>query len=265
MALSKAAQKKIESTNGLDLIWESRILYAEILYCFRECHDVCIKSGLFTKDVILQVDQCALDFRQMSLDTVTVAKRVSNQWLDSAITFFENIGDFEKSDRVEMLQLLGGQARELAKCFKVIAAWARDLAGRFHQAQDGTIKEVEEFTKVFEAAVQRAKEVKEQISRELDRAAKIRQEAEETENKWKTAQVAVSWFPVGALVTGIGSAVAEKKTAAASELEREAAAKLRKSEQELNEKRSQQEKAQVFFLLVIHMHASTLYPCGCIH
>lgn len=158
-----------------------------ILYCFRECHDLCVKSGLFTNDVILQVDQCAI---------------VSNQWLDSAITFFENIGDFEKTDRVEMLHLLGVQARELAKCFKVIAAWARDLAGRFHTAQDGTLKEVKEFTEAFEDAVQRAQDVKGQISRELERASQLRQKAEEAENQWKTALVEVSWSPIGALVTG---------------------------------------------------------------
>ena len=63
MAVSKAAQKKLEVMNGLDLIWESRSLYADILYSFRECHDVVVASGLFTTDIILQIDQCGVDFR----------------------------------------------------------------------------------------------------------------------------------------------------------------------------------------------------------
>ena len=159
MALSKDAQRKLEVTNGLDLIWESRSLYAEILFSFRECHDVCVSSKLFGNDIILQIDQCAVDFRQLSFDTVTIAKRVSNQWLDSAIAFFENIDDVD--DPKEMLQLLGSQARELAQCFKLIAAWARNLAARFHAAQDDTIREAKEFKQAFEAAQRQAESVKE--------------------------------------------------------------------------------------------------------
>lgn len=48
------------------------------------------------------------------------------------------------------------------------------------------------------------------------------------------------------LPVAIGTAVAESKTAAASDLEKEAAAKLRRSELELNEKRNDKEKAEVF-------------------
>ena len=248
MAVSKAAQEKIETTNGLDLIWESRALYADILFCFRECHDLCVSSELFTKEIILQVDQCAVDFRQLSLDTVTVAKRVSNQWLDTAIAFFENIDDVD--DPKEMLVLLGNQARELARCFKIIAAWARDLGGRFHEAQGGTIKEVEEFKKAFAAAEQRAEEVRKQMAEQHTKAAKLRREAQETEDKWKTAQVAVSWIPIGAIVTGIGAGIAEKKTAEASRIEREASEKLRQSEEELRTKQSQNEKAKVNYIIL---------------
>ena len=244
MALSTQVQKKLETTNGLDLIWDSRGLYAEILFCFRECHDVCVESELFSKETILQVDQCAVDFRQLSLDTVTVAKRVSNQWLDTAIVFFENIDQVDNPK--EMLVLLGNQARELAQCFKVIAAWARDLGGRFHQAQDGTIKEAEEFKQVFQAAVERAEEVRMQVKKQLDKATKTRQGAQGTEESWKTARVVLAWNPIGLFVTSIGSAIAEKNAAKASEMEREAAEKLRKSEDELKKKQSQYEKAKVF-------------------
>ena len=243
MAVSTQAQKKVEDTNGLDLIWQSRALYADILFCFRECHDLCVSSELFTDDIILQVDQCAVDFRQLSLDTVTVAKRVSNQWLDTAIVFFENIDDVD--DPTEMLTLLGNQARELARCFKIIAAWARDLGGRFHEAQGGTIKEAEEFKKAFEAAVERAEDVKRQVAAQYAKAAKRREEAQQTEDKWKTARVVVAWNPIGLAVTSIGSSIAEKKTAEASKLEREAQEKLRQSDEELKSKRSQNEKAKV--------------------
>ena len=67
---------------------------------------------------------------------------------------------------MEMLLLLSNQAKELAVCFKLIAAWARDLGGRFHTAQDGTIQEVEEFKDRFQGAQERAEEVKEKAEKE---------------------------------------------------------------------------------------------------
>ena len=239
MAMSKAVQQE---TYGLDLIWKSRVLHAEILLCFRECHDVCIQSKLFTNDIILQIDQCAVDFRQLSFDTVTIAKRVSNQWLDGAITFFENIDDVD--DPKEMLQLLGSQARG-NECFKLIAAWAKNLALRFHEAQGGTIKEVEEFRMQFEAAVQRAESVRKQAEEKLSKA---RQAAQDSEDSWKTASVALSWMPVSFLVTGPGMAIAEKKTAEATQLANE---ELRKSEHEFGKRKSQNEKAKV--LIILHL------------
>ena len=49
-------------------------------------HDVCVESGLYSRDVILKVDECAVDFRRLSLDSVSVAKRGSDQWLDNDTT-----------------------------------------------------------------------------------------------------------------------------------------------------------------------------------
>ena len=257
MALSKSVQKKLEVKDGLDLIWESRSLYAEILFCFRECHDICVQSKLFTDVTILAVDQCAVDFRQLSFDTVSIAKRVSNQWLDVAITFFENIDDADNPE--EMLKLLGDQARELAQCFKLIAAWARDLGGRFHKAQDGTIKEAEEFKREFAAAVERANTVREQAQENLNKSEKLRQKAQETEDAWKISRVSLAWFPISFLVTGPGTAAAEKETAEASRLEAKAKEELRRCEQELAEKTSQKEKAEVYIRIASYIYS---YSCN---
>ncbi len=234
-----------EGQNGLDQIWESRALYADILFSFRECHDLCVQSKLFTKEIILQIDQCAVDFRQLSLDTVSIAKRVSNQWLDSTLTFYENIDDVD--DPKEMLILLGNQARDLGYCFKIIAAWARDLSGRFHEAQDGTIKEAEEFKAAFKAASERAKKFQEELDVAHDKAEKRRENAKSVEEKWNTARLAVSWIPIGLVVTSIGCSVAQSKVAEASKLEEEAAERLRKAKEELDKKTSQREKAEVHF------------------
>ena len=202
------------------------------------------------KKSFYQIDQCAVDFRQLSLDTVTVAKRVSNQWLDSTITFYENIDDVD--DPKEMLILLGNQARDLGHCFKVIAAWARDLGGRFHEAQDGTIKEAEEFKAAFKAASEKAKKLQKELDAEHAKAEKRRKDAKSVEDKWNTARLAVSWTPIGLVVTNIGCSVAKSKVAVASKLEEEAAERLRKAQEELEKKKSQGEKAEVHFLSKNH-------------
>lgn len=243
MAVSKKVEEKLEVVNGLDLIWESRAVYAEILYCFRECHNVCVGSGLFTKEIILQVDQCAVDFRRMSLDTTTVAKRVSNQWLDVAITFFENIDDID--DPKEMLQLLADQARDLARCFKLIAAWARDLGGRFHKAQDGTVKEADEFKAVFQASQESAENAKAQAEKALKSATKRREEAQDTEEAWMISAISLSWCPVANIVTGIGASVAGSSVTKARELEEKAAKELREAKVKLEKMTSDNERAKV--------------------
>ena len=249
MAVSKAAQKKLEVMNGLDLIWESRSLYAEILHSFRECHDVVVASGLFTADIILQIDQCGVDFRQLSLDTVTVAERVSNQWLDVAISFFESLADIDDpKEKMEMLLILSNQARELAVCFKLIAAWARDLGGRFHTAQDGTIKEVDEFKERFQAAVERAKEVKEKAEKEYEKYKEKLEEAENSEFAWRTSMISLSWCPISYVVTGPGLAASKKNLATAEELEKESFEKLRQAKEELKKINDENERAKVSYI-----------------
>ena len=140
----------IENLTGPQLVNQAKVLFAEVLASFRECHVLCVKSGLFSSRIILEIDTCAVTFRQMCLDTVTVARVVSDQWLDSTIMFFENIKDFD--DPTEMLVLLGNQTKEIGQFFKVIAAWARDLGGRFNKAQDNTIAETEKVEKIEQEA-----------------------------------------------------------------------------------------------------------------
>ena len=240
---SQHVQQTLEKKEGIDLIWESRSLYAEILFCFRECHYVCVQSKLFTDDTILAVDQCAVDFRQLSFDTVSIAKRLSNQWLDVTITFFENIDGVKNPQK--MMKLLGAQALELAQCFKLIAAWARDLGGRFHEAQDGTIKEAEEFKRACAAAVERAEKFRKQAYENVKKAKKRRQEKQQTEDTWKAWKVDLAWVPISLFVTGPGTAAAEKRTAEASKLEAKANEELRRNERELKERKSHNEKAKV--------------------
>jgi hypothetical protein len=242
MAMSKQAQKKTVKTNGLDLIWESRAVFAEIMASYRECHELLVSSELFSDEAILKIDECAIDFRQMALDTVLVAKRVSEQWLTTTIAFFENLDKVE--DPKPMLLLLGSQAKELGHCFSVIAAWARDLAGRFRDAQTSTTGEEEGFLQKFQEALDNAKDVEEQLEQEYENAKKAREDAQSTAEKWHTASLIISWIPIGALVTGIGSLVADKQVVQARNLEMAAKNKLQNSMKELEKRTQQNEKAK---------------------
>ena len=243
MAVSKAAQEKVEVLNGLDLIWDSRAIIADILYHFREFHDLCVESKLFKDKTILNIDQCAVDFRQISFDTVTVAKRVSKQWLDSTIAFFENIDDVD--DPREMLILLGRQAGDLASCFKIIAAWSRDLAGRFHQAQDGTVKEVKEFQDKFKEAEARAVDIKKQIEEKHAEAQQDREKAKDSERTWKAAVISLAWIPFGFVVTAIGASFAEGRADEMAKKAAETDEKLKTAQKELQQRTSQHERAKV--------------------
>ena len=244
MALSTQRAKQGEKS-GLDILCESAPIIADILFRFRECHDICVESQLFKDSVIEKIDQCAVDFRQLSLDTVSVAQRASNQWLEEAIAFFQSIDDIDNP--AEMMTLLGGQARDLAKCFKVIAAWARDLCGRLHQAQDGTIKEAEEFKRRFKEAQERAESHSKKMKEREEKARKELQAAEEEEDRWKIARSWTSWNPIGLIVTTIGTSVAESRRKEVSDLEAEAYRLLQDAKAELKRKETQKEKADVSY------------------
>ena len=234
---------KLGTANGLELIWKSREIFADILSNFRECHDLCVSSKLFDDDAIFKVDQCAVDFRQLSLDSVSIAKRVSNQWLDTALVTFENFKDLENPQ--DMLELLGKQARELSYCFKVIAAWARDLGERLHQAQDGTIREAEEFKKVFEMAIRCGEDELRQLKGDEEKVLKRCDEREKAvsslESKLRDAYSINPWK----LVWSYQLSSAESDLLEARKSKETVLNNLRKAEKELQERSRKSGKAKV--------------------
>ena len=249
MAVCNKVEERAEIDNGLDMMWNSQELIVDIVFSFREFRDLCIHSQLFSSDVILQIDQCAIDFRQLSSITVTVAKRVSNVWLDTAILFFEHIDSFDKPS--EMLILLGDQAQEFAICFKIIAAWARHLAAKFHETQDETIQEVEEFRVKFESAVVVATESKEQRQKEYKLATEHRIKAEEIEYSHKKRESEgglLSFF-----TSTIRAMFSERRTGELLIKERMVNNKLAEAVKKLQEVKSRNEKAKVIIIQVHYL------------
>ena len=82
---------------------------------------------------------------------------------------------------------------------------------------------------MFEAAQKEADRVKKLAEEQLSKARKLHEQAKDTENKWRIAQVSLAWLPISHAVTGPGVAIAKQKTAEASKMEAEATEQLRKN------------------------------------
>ena len=227
------------STTDLNELMKS---HTSMLRSFQDCHDLCVQSGLFSDDAIDQIDSCAGDFKQLSQGTVVVVKRIA-RWLDSMVNFFQNIDG--ENDPAVSLKRFGGQAKELARCFRVIAQWGRDVSGSFYAMQATTQTEAKRIKRQYREAEEYAEEVEERKEDKLRRARRIRDDARAEEGRWNTALAATWWNPIGLVVTGIGSAVSHSSTAEAEKLEREAADEYRQATRRLEQKRRENDKAQV--------------------
>ena len=239
------ASDKKKTVSGVELLEQSKALCSAALGGFRENHDLCAKSGFFSKKTLLEVDTCAVDFRSLGLNTATVAKTVSNQWLDTVLIFYKNIADLDKDSIVELLKTLGGQAEELAQVFKVIAAWSRNLAGRMHEACVDTENEAEAFVKHFKEVVEDDQRVVDTAKANLDAAKAKYQSAKDDEHKWAVAQLATSWNLIGLIVTSIGLACAEAAVSSAAKAEAKAEQGLANSTRILEAAETKEKKAEV--------------------
>ena len=244
---------------ALAYMCESRVAFGDILFLFRQCHDVCEQSGLFQKNTIMKIDQCGVDFRQLSLDTATIARKVSSMWLDLALVLFKNIDDVE--DPREMLQLLGSQAGELAMCFRTISGWAREISGRIHDAIGSSVREAEVFKREYSIAQERAEGIEKEMQTNLSKAQKRYEKALGEKKLWNFALLMSCRNPVAIIVTSIGSIIAWKKTITARELERKADEELATAATQMAECKDENAKAQVRYSTLMNncIHFTCVY------
>ena len=127
--------------------------HSSILKSFRECYSLCVQSGLFSPDAIQQVSRCSLGFVQLSQGTIAVVSRIS-YWLESIISFYRNVD--HDNNPTETLKCLGREARDIAKCFKVIAQSGRQRSGDFHAMNDRISRDAERIRRQHQKAQDRA-------------------------------------------------------------------------------------------------------------
>ena len=230
---------------GLNVLKKAQALHVDAVSSFRECHNLCVSSKLFSHDTMKQVDQCAYDFRQLSLSTVTVSEKVSG-WMSQTINFFKYINS-EANPKQKYIEI-ARKAKDIAKGFKVIAAWGRGVSAKLHKMQGCLNDEVDEFQKEFEAAEREAEYAEQRKREKYQRAARIRADAQASERKWKTALAATWWNPIGLAVTGIGSAVSSSNTSEAVSLEQDAKEEYDRASERLRKRTREYNLAKVYMM-----------------
>ena len=230
--------KVSENLESLELLWKSDAGVSDALRKFRDCHDLCKVVG---DNIVLKVDQCAIDFRHLSLESASVAKRISIQWLDTAIMVFENLKEMDDSAKSMMYKTLGDQAKELSCCFKMFALWAKDVSGRFLRAQDGTIREAKDFMNSVEAEQALLKD----LEKENETVSNYRKECEASENTWASKIKEARTFSAYALNLTRLLSSAENRLLDAQKSEQIVVKDMKQIQKKLDERKHHYEKAKV--------------------
>ncbi len=235
--------------------------YSEVLSLFQQNHDQCVSSEFFPQETITEIDACGLNFRKLGLESISVAKAVSAQWISNVLILYKYIGDYPIEDIKSQLVLLGGQAKELGRLFQVLEEWARYVAGRIHSLYKQIEVDIEDFKAAFSREVEDA-DLKLSQARNLVREKKDELEDKKAEeDRWKYSLYASSigyalFFFVGAganIITGIGYGVAKAAKNSAQDAVYEAETSRNEAQKKFDAATTKKEKAEV----------SGVYKCSC--
>lgn len=147
--------RKIVTCNadGLAFIKTSPQAFGEIPYQFRVYYDVCVYTDNKILDGRMRVaiDQCAVDFRHMSLQTAALSDSVSSAWCETCILFSNSMSKMGGNTH-RILKKICIHAEDLSGTFKSLAGWCRCLAASFHSVKALGESKSEEYAKRVEAA-----------------------------------------------------------------------------------------------------------------
>lgn len=106
----------------------------------------------------VKIDQCAVDFRHMSLQTAALSDSVSSTWCETCILFFKNLSKKKKNPSIT-LKKISKQASNLSGNFKSLADWCSWLAAHFHSVKALGESKSEEYAERVEQQKLRAMSV----------------------------------------------------------------------------------------------------------
>lgn len=246
MAQQRGALAKTH--DGLSLLEKSPQIYGDAFRQFRVCHDLCVYTNNKLLDAKMRdkIDQCAVDFRHISLQSTTLSEQVSSVWCRTCILFFDNLSKI-RGDPSKILKKISAQAKDLSGGFSGIAGWCRDLAGKFDDAQTLAKKKSQEYTKSMEKAKEEAEKAMKALRTELKEAAAEAEKKRRRADRWLIAAV----IPVVNLVAGVGALITATSASNAEKLRRETDTLCDVARTKLEKATSNSERAKV---QCMHVH-----------
>jgi len=153
MALSKLDHGSIDAKevniDGLEALRSSLKYFQDGLSQFRVCHDLCLTGDLLDSEESRNLDQCAVDFRQISICVSSLAEKIASLWCKTCALFYKN---FEKitGNPKKVLDNISQQADELRMGFEHIKERASKLADKFSSIQCYNVPVHQQFVKAFQ-------------------------------------------------------------------------------------------------------------------
>ena len=161
-----ALSKPVDNKEGLQILNDSPAYFAGVLLKLRVCYDLCLYAEvkMLKGEVQNKIEQCAVDFRHVCMQTTTLAERVGSGWCRDCILFFGNIEKIGSKDPSKILNRISSQAKDLSRGFQRIGEWVRDLAGRFHECQQLSERDKRILEEQVENALQVCKDAQKKAS-----------------------------------------------------------------------------------------------------
>ena len=231
-----------QSDDNMKLFKTCPAVFQEVLIQFKVCYDICVYTSkeILVPDTLNKVDQCAVDFRHMSMQTASLADK-SSIWCKTCQTFFKNLEKLTMKSVKIMLKRISSQAKDLSVGFKTIGEWCRELAGRFHEAEQLASKNTMVFQEKLDREKQEADKLTKELTSKLEKLEIAAREKRSNANKWS----GYASIPLIGLLFNETAAAKHLVAISAEESVKCANTKSENAKRVLLETKDKQEKAKV--------------------
>lgn len=272
MAVSKIDCEKVDAVNseantdGLEVLRWSLEYFKYGLIQFRVCHDFCLPSGLLDSEATINLDQCAIDFRQLSICVASLAEKIASLWCTTCVMFYKNF-DKISGNPSKILDNMANQAKDLNLGFEHIKTQSGSLVNKFSTIECHKLPVHQQFVKMFEDKSDTAVKEEQLIEKDYTKlAAKKEKTKEELERLQKvvnnTEDKLIKFHHIPLLSRFFKDSKEEEMLAAlkqhktmleqeitnTEELEKISAENLKKTKALVAECKSQESKAEVSFI-----------------
>lgn len=266
MAVSKLNSGRIditeESLDGLESLRRSLKYFKNGLIQFRVCHDLCSTSDLLDSEASYNLDQCAIDFRQLSICVASLAEKIASLWCKTCALFYKNFDKITGNPK-KVLENIAQQAEELKRGFEHLKERAGSLADKFNSIQCRGLPMHQQLLKAFkdksdtaiqsENAMEDAHNIfaakKEQTKEELRRLQEVVKSTEESmKSRFSLRRIYMSSQDEEMMLAFLKKEKQklEQECKNAEELEQITAQNLQKAKDLVKKATNQESKAKVF-------------------